>query len=134
MLLYRTASGWVLETAPGQGISVPNRITTREDLHDYMQSLATGRASSPIPEKLFAPIESQEVWAAGVTYFRSRDARMAESEVAGGGDFYDRVYNAERPELFMKATPHRVVGPDAAVRIRRDSKWHVTQQELTLLD
>src|SRR5437870_173749 len=102
MLLYRTASGWMLETAPGLGVPVPNGATTREDLHDYLQSLATGRAASPIEGKLLAPIESQEVWAAGVTYFRSRAARMAESEVAGGGDFYDRVYNAERPELFMK--------------------------------
>jgi 2-dehydro-3-deoxy-D-arabinonate dehydratase len=58
---------------------------------------------------------------------------MAESEVAGGGDFYDRVYQAERPELFFKATPHRVVGTGAAVRIRKDSKWNVPEPELTLL-
>jgi 2-dehydro-3-deoxy-D-arabinonate dehydratase len=58
---------------------------------------------------------------------------MAESEAAGGGDFYDRVYSAERPELFFKATPHRVVGPETAVRIRRDSKWNVPEPELALL-
>ena len=80
-----------------------------------------------------APIESQEVWAAGVTYFRSRAARMAESKEAGGGDFYDRVYLAERPEVFFKANPHRVVGAGAAVRIRTDSKWNVPEPELTLL-
>jgi 2-dehydro-3-deoxy-D-arabinonate dehydratase len=80
-----------------------------------------------------APIGSQEVWAAGVTYYRSRDARMEEAKSAGGGDFYDRVYAAERPELFMKATPHRVVGPNRKVAIRDDAKWSVPEPELTLL-
>jgi 2-dehydro-3-deoxy-D-arabinonate dehydratase len=80
-----------------------------------------------------APIGSQEVWAAGVTYFRSRVARMEEAKDAGGGDFYDRVYAAQRPELFFKAPPYRVVGPGDAVRIRRDSKWNVPEPELALL-
>jgi 2-dehydro-3-deoxy-D-arabinonate dehydratase len=86
----------------------------------------------PAPGALRAPIESQEVWAAGVTYLRSKSARMAESKDAGGGSFYDRVYEADRPELFFKATPHRVVAPGAAVRIRSDSKWNVPEPELTL--
>jgi 2-dehydro-3-deoxy-D-arabinonate dehydratase len=73
------------------------------------------------------------VWAAGVTYYRSRNARMEESKDAGGGSFYDRVYAAERPELFFKATGRRVVGPGAAVRIRSDAKWSVPEPELTLL-
>ena len=81
---------------------------------------------------LLAPIENQEVWAAGVTYFRSRTARMEESQAAGGGDFYDKVYSAERPELFFKATPHRVAGPEQPVRIRSDSKWNVPEPELAL--
>ncbi len=81
---------------------------------------------------LRAPIQSQEVWAAGVTYLRSKNARMAESKDAGGGTFYDKVYEAERPELFFKATPHRVVAPGGAVRIRADSKWNVPEPELTL--
>ncbi len=93
----------------------------------------TARSSIDAPTQLLAPIEAQEVWAAGVTYYRSRAARMAESHDAGGGDFYDRVYSAERPELFSKATAHRVVGPNAPVRIRRDSKWNVPEPELTLL-
>ena len=84
------------------------------------------------PETLLAPIESQEVWAAGVTYLRSRDARIEESKVAGGGTFYDRVYDAARPEIFFKATPHRVVGPGASMRLRADSKWNVPEPELTL--
>ncbi len=80
---------------------------------------------------LLAPITKQEVWAAGVTYLRSREARMGESE--GGGSFYDRVYNAARPELFFKGTPNRVSGPNAPVRIRADSAWNVPEPELALV-
>ena len=83
--------------------------------------------------RLRAPIGSQEVWAAGVTYRRSREARREESKSAGGGDFYDRVYDAARPELFFKSSAHRVIGPGGAVRIRRDSKWNVPEPELTLV-
>ena len=137
-LLYRTASSWLVETAPGLAVRVSAQgatgITTREDLFEYLEELAAGAAvAEPVPHELLAPIEEQEVWAAGVTYYRSRSARMAEAQSAGGGDFYDRVYAAERPELFMKATPHRVVGPESPVRIRRDSKWNVPEPELTLL-
>ena len=85
------------------------------------------------PATPLVPIDGQEVWAAGVTYYRSRAARMAESEVAGGGSFYDRVYTADRPELFFKALPHRVAGPGEKVRIRRDSKWNVPEPELALV-
>ena len=77
------------------------------------------------------PIGSQEVWGAGVTYFRSRTARMAESPE--GGSFYDRVYDAERPEIFFKATAHRVVGHNQKVAIRGDSKWSVPEPELALV-
>ena len=77
---------------------------------------------------LLPPLDEQEVWAAGVTYKRSREARERES--AGAARFYDLVYNAERPELFLKATPRRVVGPGAAVRIRHDSRWNVPEPEL----
>lgn len=91
------------------------------------------RAQLPRPdEKLSAVISHQEVWAAGVTYLRSKSARVAESRDAGGGTFYDRVYEADRPELFFKATPHRVAAPGASVRIRSDSKWNVPEPELTL--
>ena len=78
------------------------------------------------------PLQSQEIWAAGVTYTRSRDARMEESRDTGGGSFYDKVYDAVRPELFFKANPHRCVGPGAKVRIRKDSSWNVPEPELTL--
>jgi 2-dehydro-3-deoxy-D-arabinonate dehydratase len=81
---------------------------------------------------LEAPIEHQEVWACGVTYYRSRSARIEESKDAGGGDFYDRVYSAERPELFFKAVAHKVAGPNSQVRIRGDARWSVPEPELTL--
>jgi 2-dehydro-3-deoxy-D-arabinonate dehydratase len=77
-----------------------------------------------------APIDRQEVWAAGVTYLRSRDARMEESTQR---DVYDRVYDAARPEIFLKATPNRVVGPGEAVAIRSDSTWDVPEPELALV-
>jgi len=79
---------------------------------------------------LLAPIESQEVWACGVTYERSRDARMHESTQR---DVYDRVYDAARPEIFFKATPSRVVGPGARVVIRHDSTWDVPEPELAVV-
>ena len=95
------------------------------------------RAATAPPVALAAgdvlpPVTTQEVWAAGVTYFRSRDARMEESRDAAGGDFYARVYEAERPELFFKSSPHRVVGSGGRVRLRADSRWNVPEPELTL--
>lgn len=80
-----------------------------------------------------APIGSQEIWAAGVTYIRSKEARMEESEDAGGADFYDKVYDADRPELFFKAMANRVVGTEDTLFIRKDSSWNVPEPELTLL-
>ncbi|MDB5114852.1 MAG: fumarylacetoacetate hydrolase [Mucilaginibacter sp.] len=85
-----------------------------------------------IEDDLLAPIANQEVWASGVTYFRSRTARIEESKDAGGGTFYDRVYHADRPELFFKAPACRTVGSGDNVRIRKDSKWNVPEPELTL--
>ncbi|GIW87320.1 MAG: 2-hydroxyhepta-2,4-diene-1,7-dioate isomerase [Isosphaeraceae bacterium] len=80
---------------------------------------------------LLAPIDAQEVWAAGVTYLRSKTAREAESE--GAARFYDLVYSADRPELFFKATAHRVSGPGGPIRVRRDSRWTVPEPELALV-
>src|SRR5689334_3697557 len=106
-----------------------------DDLLSYLRNRIDDGHLHPAdpPRQPRAPIGSQEVWAAGVTYLRSKVARMEESAAAGGGDFYDRVYDADRPELFFKATPHRVVGPGQAVRLRADSKWNVPEPELTLL-
>jgi len=86
---------------------------------------------SPTPPSS-RPSRARRVWAAGVTYFRSRSARIEESKDAGGGTFYDRVYAAERPEIFFKATSRRVVGHGDKVGIRSDAKWSVPEPELTL--
>lgn len=109
-------------------------LVAHENLADrVLELIARSQPVDAVPAgDLLPPIGSQEVWAAGVTYYRSRNARMEESKVAGGGNFYDRVYHAARPELFFKATPHRVVGPGAKVAIREDSFWSVPEPELAL--
>ena len=83
--------------------------------------------------EILAPIQSQELWACGVTYLRSKEGRQEESKDAGGGDFYAKVYEAERPEIFFKSSPHRVVGHNGIVRTRNDSTWDVPEPELTLM-
>ncbi|MEO1844371.1 MAG: fumarylacetoacetate hydrolase family protein, partial [Akkermansiaceae bacterium] len=94
--------------------------------------LSRGVSSDDLPSAWLPPMGDQEVWAAGVTYYRSRTARMEESEEAGGDRFYDMVYDAERPELFFKSTPRRVRGHRHTVGIRGDSIWDVPEPELTL--
>jgi len=137
MKLYRSRHGIFAEHG-GHFYAVDpsswDALVTRADLSSFLAASVKAKkpVDAPPPQDLLAPIASQEVWAAGVTYFRSRDARMEESKTAGGGDFYDRVYHATRPELFFKATPHRVVGPGAKVAIRDDAKWSVPEPELAL--
>jgi 2-dehydro-3-deoxy-D-arabinonate dehydratase len=137
MKLYRTRSG-ILAEHNGQFHTIDSpswdELVIREDLLQFLRQQCEQRQALgvSVTGDLLPPIGSQEVWAAGVTYFRSRDARMEESKGAGGGDFYDRVYHAERPELFFKATPHRVVGPQAKVAIRQDARWSVPEPELVL--
>lgn len=114
-----------------------DEAVNRDDLYDWLELQIESLLPVTFSEdqafpNILAPIGSQEVWASGVTYFRSRTARMEESEKAGGGNFYDRVYEAERPELFFKSTASRVVGPGNEVRIRKDSSWDVPEPELTL--
>jgi len=138
MKLYRTAVAYFVEQDSQffRGDDTAwDVLIAKDDLADYLKASLFKFAAVPtLPSaEIQAPIGSQEVWAAGVTYFRSRDARMEEAKSAGGGDFYDRVYAAPRPELFMKATAHRVVGPNRKVAIRDDSKWNVPEPELTLL-
>ncbi len=138
MKLHRTVAGNCVEE-DGQYYLVAglewDALVTREDLPEFLSGVVT--TSSPSKEscleQVLAPIGLQEVWAAGVTYYRSRGARMEESKDAGGGNFYDRVYSAERPELFFKSTASRTVGPGGRVRIRRDARWSVPEPELTLL-
>ena len=137
MKLFLTPGGPVVEQA-GRTATLGESwddLLNADDLPARLrESLAGGGASAgAAPDRPLAPIGSQEVWAAGVTYFRSRVARMEESKSAGGGDFYDRVYAAPRPELFFKSNAHRVVGGGAPVRIRRDSRWNVPEPELVLV-
>jgi 2-dehydro-3-deoxy-D-arabinonate dehydratase len=112
-----------------------DELLAQEDLLGTLSGLIEGRESTAgfHEAELLAPIGRQEVWAAGVTYYRSRGARMEESKDAGGGSFYDRVYSAPRPELFFKSTASRTVGTGGQVRIRTDAQWSVPEPELTLL-
>jgi len=138
MRLFRTRHGIIVEDRT-QYCVLPetnwDNLFNRPDLEVSLISMmrrTSGVASISLEADLLPPIGEQEVWAAGVTYHRSRSARMEEAKEAGGGDFYDRVYSAARPELFFKATAHRVAGSGQAVRIRSDSKWNVPEPELAL--
>ena len=137
MRLFRTKTGCVAEQG-WQYFRIESdwdELLAQEDLAGTLRGLIAGR--EPVAgfhqAELLAPIGKQEVWAAGVTYYRSRGARMEESKDAGGGSFYDRVYSAERPELFFKSTASRTVGTGGKVRIRADATWSVPEPELTLL-
>lgn len=136
MKVYKTNSGVCIELK-GQFFykEVKNWDTfiNRRNLHDALSKEIQSYEAATAPTELEAPIGNQEIWASGVTYLRSRDARIEESKDAGGGTFYDRVYDADRPELFFKATAARTVGPNGTVRIRKDSKWNVPEPELALL-
>jgi len=108
-------------------------VVARDDVRSLLLDRIKSEPVVEPPREVLAPVSGQDVWAAGVTYWRSRAARMEESKDAGGGSFYDRVYSADRPELFFKANGSRVIGPGGSVRIRKDSKWNVPEPELTLL-
>jgi len=139
MKLYRTDSSIVVENENGF-YNLPDanwEVLINDDL--LFQKLEKLIAALPVAGKelvdnLLAPIGSnQELWACGVTYLRSKVGRQEESMTSGGADFYAKVYEAERPEVFFKATPHRIVGDGATVNIRKDSTWDVPEPELTLV-
>jgi len=136
--LYHASNGNFLETE-GFFYRIPmerwDAIVNHGDLPGFLASIAAeGDVTNDFSwDLVMAPLESQSVWAAGVTYTRSRAARMAEAKDAGGGDFYDRVYTAKRPELFFKSNPVYVAGPGQHVHIRRDATWSVPEPELTVL-
>jgi 2-dehydro-3-deoxy-D-arabinonate dehydratase len=141
MHLFKTTKGIILrdhETAY-QFDEDWNQLVNQRHLHDYLKQLsATAKKLNAeefnylVHNEILPPIGSQEVWAAGVTYLRSRNARMEESKDSGGADFYQKVYEADRPELFFKSLAHRVAGPGEQVYIRKDSTWNVPEPELTL--
>lgn len=137
MQLSATRDGWFGEhdgehrrLPPSAGIDA--LLTADDPQATADEWFAAGTPTEP-PAEVIAPIGAQEVWAAGVTYLRSRVARATESRDSGADVFYDRVYDADRPELFLKATPQRVVGPGGTVRIRADSEWDVPEPELALV-
>jgi 2-dehydro-3-deoxy-D-arabinonate dehydratase len=139
MKLYNTTKGQVIDDSNRFYFVKEdwNTLINRRGLHSHLKSLTrageiqAAEAGMLVRESL-PPVGSQEVWASGVTYLRSRDARMEESKDSGGGDFYQKVYEAERPELFFKSIAQRVVGTGAQVNIRHDSTWNVPEPELTL--
>lgn len=120
-----------LHTADGPFPTLAH-ILDAENPYEAAEFMTHTHEPIPLAEvELLAPIDHQEVWAAGVTYKRSRTARMEESETAAS--CYDRVYASPRPEIFFKASPHRVAGPNKPLRIRVDSDWNVPEPELTLV-
>lgn len=137
--LYRTDLGCVAECGEKSYLLTGcswDELVIRDDLETHLRTMVRSSAAREVrlqELQICAPIGAQEVWAAGVTYYRSRDARMEESKSAGGGDFYDRVYTAQRPELFFKGTASRAVGHGAKVGIRQDATWSVPEPELALL-
>ncbi len=143
MKIYKLPSGTLLQLE-NQAFLGPelnwDHLLAKENLKDYLrseskswQAIAPNEAEDLLSKGILAPMGNQEIWAAGVTYYRSRTARMEESQDSGGADFYDKVYHADRPELFFKATASRVSAPGSAVNIRQDSTWDVPEPELTLV-
>ena len=140
MKIYKTKKGIIIDhnssfylSNESDWDSFVNRPDLFKTISKELEKVTPDNALSVhIKSDLLPPIGNQEVWASGVTYMRSKQARMEESKDAGGGDFYAKVYEAERPELFFKSPSYRVVGSGESVRIRKDSKWNVPEPELTL--
>lgn len=140
MKLYKIKDGIVIQMENNFFLVNENwdLFVNDDNLFDKMEQLSQendpeNNGQTLIDTGLEAPIGSQELWAAGVTYFRSKQGRQEESTKAGGADFYQHVYEAERPEIFFKATANRIIGHGGKVRIRKDSTWDVPEPELTLL-
>lgn len=141
MKLYKTTKGNLLQYNGDYFLIKEDwdGLVNHNELYQYLLSAAAGstkivqeEAEEWINDHILPPIGQQEVWAAGVTYLRSRDARMEESSASGGASLYDKVYEADRPELFFKSLAHRVQGHQQTVYIRRDSSWNVPEPECTL--
>ncbi len=137
MKVFRTTSGIVVEHQGKYfqvGDASIDQLLTAADAEAFLLARIEGAQEIALDQQqILAPLQNQEVWAAGVTYLRSRSARIEESKSAGGGDFYDRVYAADRPELFFKSVGGKVVGSGQFVKIRSDSAWSVPEPELTLV-
>src|SRR6478752_9137567 len=135
MKLFKTAAGIILEKEQANYLLQTDfdELINQDNLYQYLLTQAAEKINVDWNDiKILAPRNRQEGWAAGVTYLRSLDARMEESKDSGGADCYQKVYEAERPELFFKSLPHRVAGHGQVVNIRKDSIWNVPEPELTL--
>jgi 2-dehydro-3-deoxy-D-arabinonate dehydratase len=136
MKIYKTSSATII--AHGDefySTRMPwDELINRDNLFNVLLKEISGlpKASGLPDGDIQAPIGTQEVWASGVTYFRSKEARMDESKKSGASVFYDKVYDAERPELFFKSSAARVIPSGGVVNIRKDSTWNVPEPELTL--
>jgi len=138
MKLYNTDSGIVIEKENNFYHVAENNweaFVNDDQLYSKLEQICASSApGTAVPGNIIAPMGSQqELWACGVTYLRSKIGRQEESKAAGGSDFYAKVYDADRPEVFLKSTHHRVVGHNAKVNIRKDSTWDVPEPELTLV-
>ena len=139
MRLYKTAAGIVIEKNNSFYLVQNENWDSFINDDDIIKKvddliLVLKERDETVLQDILAPIGSQqELWACGVTYLRSKVGRQEESKASGGADFYGKVYEAERPEVFFKSTPHRIVGQNAFVRIRKDSTWDVPEPELTLV-
>jgi 2-dehydro-3-deoxy-D-arabinonate dehydratase len=131
MKLYKTRGAILLEKNGKYFIVNDDNLFNK--MNKIIQTSKERKDTNELLSHLEAPLDSQEIWASGVTYMRSKVGRQEESKKAGGGDFYGHVYEAERPELFFKATRNRVAKPGGKVRIRKDSSWDVPEPELTLM-
>lgn len=140
MKIYKLNSGILIEDNE-QYFTVPvtewddfiNDDNLFQKLTNFLQSERAIITNVFNEEEILPPVGSQELWACGVTYLRSKMGRQEESQASGGADFYAKVYEANRPEVFFKSTPHRIVGHNAKVNIRKDSTWDVPEPELTLV-
>jgi 2-dehydro-3-deoxy-D-arabinonate dehydratase len=136
MKLYKSANDIIIEHDGKHYLAQTrdwDKLVNQKDLFNKLkEELNPWNEVNWDPKELKAPIGTQEIWAAGVTYMRSKEARMEESKESGADVFYSKVYDAERPELFFKSTHYRVAHPGQKVNIRKDSKWNVPEPELTL--
>ena len=140
MKVYKTRRGILIEN--DENFYIHNndwdKFINRDNLYDHLNDVIKHcdtiiNSQDLLTNDLMPPIGSQEVWGAGVTYYKSKEARQEEAAGSGGGNFYQRVYEAERPEIFFKANPYRTAGSGQKVRIRADASWNVPEPELTLL-
>lgn len=140
MKVYKVSSGIIIENEEKfyllKGQPWDAFINDDNILENTRKKLATSseidNASYYLDKELEAPVQNQEIWASGVTYYNSKLGREEESKEAGGSNFYARVYEADRPELFFKAMGYRAIPSGGKVRKRSDSTWDVPEPELTL--